>query len=94
MRFYYDERGYHNPSIIYDILNDSGYMGAGAWKTVKLPDGTEKKFNSIDTFIELFEKSNENRLHFISMMKDCFNKNMNFGMSQDEDTAMPVLESE
>lgn len=95
MRFYYDDRGYHNTSIVYDILNDSGYMGAGAWKTVKLPDGSEKKFNSIDTFIDLFEKSEENRLYFLSMMKDCFNKNMNFGLvPESADEALPTLDSE
>ncbi len=84
LRFYYDNRGYHNPSIVYDVLNDSGYMGAGAWKTVKLPDGTDKKFNSIDTFLELFTQSEENRQHFLKMMKDCFNKNMNFGLPEIE----------
>jgi len=92
MRFYYDQRGYHNPSIVYDVLNDSGYMGAGAWKIVKLPDGSEKKFNSVDTFINLFEESEENRQHFLTMMKDCFNKNMNFGLVPDD--SMPVLDSE
>lgn len=84
MRFYYDERGYHNPSIVFDILNDSGSLGTSAWKTIKLPDGSEKKFNSVDTFTELFEASEENRLHFLKMMKDCFSKNMNFGLDSTE----------
>ena len=88
MRFYYDERGYHNPSIVYDVINDSGYWGAGAWKTMILPDGSEKKFNSIDTFIDIFEASEENRQHFLKMMKDCFSKNMNFGLDNDIDTAV------
>lgn len=76
MRFYYDRRGYYNPHVTYDLLNDAGYMGTGAWKTVKLPDGTDKKFNSIDTFTELYNASPENRMHFVNMMKDCFSENL------------------
>lgn len=76
MRFYYDQRGYYNPHIVYDLMNDAGYMGAGAWKTVVLPNGDERKFNSIDTFVELFNASDENKAHFLSMMKNCFNKNL------------------
>lgn len=79
MRFYYDKRGYSNPHILYDLLNDAGYMGAGAWKNIQLADGTEKKFNSVDTFIELFNSSEENKQHFLRMMRDCYNKNLNFG---------------
>jgi protein RecA len=84
MRFYYDKRGYHNPSIVYDVLNDSKYLGTSAWKTVTLPDGTEKKFNSDATFVELFEASEENRQHFLKMMRDCYSKNLNFGMGDIE----------
>ena len=94
MRFYYDERGYHNPSIVFDVINDSGSLGTGAWKTITLPDGSEKKFNSADTFIELFEASEENRQHFLKMMKDCFAKNMNFGLVSDIEEQMPTLDSE
>jgi hypothetical protein len=92
MRFYYDKRGYSNDHIVYDLLNDAGYMGAGAWKTVVLPDGSEKKFNSVDTFIELFNSSEANRNHFLSMMKDCYNKNLGFAGSVDN--SMPTLSSE
>jgi recombination protein RecA len=92
MRFYYDKRGYSNDHIVYDLLNDAGYMGAGAWKTVALPDGTEKKFNSVDTFIELFNSSEENRNHFLAMMKDCYNKNLGFAGSVDN--SMPTLSSD
>lgn len=93
MRFYYDKRGYHNPHIVYDLMNDSGFMGAGAWKTVQLPDGTEKKFNSIDTFTELFNASPENREHFLKMMKECYNKNLGFSGSMIDDS-MPTDYSE
>lgn len=73
MRFYYDQRSYSNAGIVYDILNDAkAFPGAGAWKTITLPDGTEKKFNSDSTFIDIFNESEENRLHFVNMMKSCF----------------------
>lgn len=83
MRFYYDSRGYSNPHIVYDLLNDAGYMGAGAWKNITLADGTEKRFNSVDTFLELFNSSIENKQHFLAMMRDCYNKNLNFGVSDE-----------
>ncbi len=88
MRLYYDSRGYYNPHITYDLLNDASFMGAGAWKTVSLPDGTEKKFNSIDTFTELYNQSEENKQHFNKMMKECFSKNLGFISSVD--TSMPA----
>ena len=73
MRFYYDQRAYSNAGIVYDILNDAkAFPGAGAWKTITLPNGTEKKFNSDSTFIDIFNESEENRLHFVNMMKSCF----------------------
>lgn len=90
LRFYYDKREYDNITTVYDVLNDAGYMGAGAWKTVVLPDGTEKKFNSESTFIDLWNACPENREHFISMMKDCFNKNLSFN-SNEEETPLETL---
>ena len=83
MRLYYNNLGYCNAHIVYDLLNDSSYLGTGAWKTIILPDGTEKKFNSIDTFAELFNKSEENKQHFLKMMKDCFGKSLNFAAQSD-----------
>lgn len=89
LRFYYDKREYDNATSVYDVLNDAGYMGAGAWKTITLPDGTEKKFNSDSTFVDLWNASEENKQHFISMMKDCFNKNLAFGsIADDEKTVL------
>ena len=88
MRLYYDNRGYYNAHIVYDLLNDAKYMGDGAWKTVTLPDGTDKKFNSIDTFTEMFNASEENRQHFLQMMKDCYTKNLGFVSSVD--TSIPT----
>ena len=88
MRLYYDNRGYYNAHIVYDLLNDAKYMGDGAWKTVTLPDGTDKKFNSIDTFTEMLNASEENRQHFLQMMKDCYTKNLGFVSSVD--TSIPT----
>ena len=78
MRLYYDERGYCNPHIVYDLLNDSDFMGKGAWKTVIMPNGDEKKFNSVNTFEELFNQSEENKQHFLKMMRECYSKSLNF----------------
>ena len=83
LRLYYDNRGYCNAHIVYDLLNDSSYLGTGAWKTITLPDGSEKKFNSIDTFTDLFNKSEENKQHFLNMMKDCYSKSLNFNAQSD-----------
>ncbi len=85
MRFYYDKRAYSNPHIIYDVLVDSGYLGSTAWKTISLPDGSEKRFNSESTFIELFNASKENENHFITLMKDAFKKNLNFNKDSIDD---------
>ena len=87
MRLYYDDRGYYNPHIVYDLLNDADYMGKAAWKTMTLPDGTEKKFNSIDTFSAIFNQSEENKQHILRMMKDCYSKSLNF--SSQVDASMP-----
>lgn len=89
MRFYYDTRGYYNPGIVYDLLKDSGYWGKDAWKTVALPDGTEKRFNSEDTFFELFNASEENKQHFLQMMRECYSKNQNF--AKDADLMLPDI---
>ena len=88
MRLYYDTRGYYNPHIVYDLLNDANFMGTGAWKTVVMPDGSEKKFNSIGTFTDLFTQSEENQQHFIKLMKECYTKNLGFVSSVD--TSMPA----
>ncbi|MCI4435340.1 MAG: AAA family ATPase, partial [Ignisphaera sp.] len=72
MRFYYDDRNYSNAGTVYDVLNDAKALGTSAWKTIILPDGSEKKFNSDATFMELFNASEENRQHFVNMMKSCF----------------------
>lgn len=88
MRLYYDTRGYYNPHIVYDLLNDSDFMGKSAWKTISMPDGSEKKFNSINTFEALFNESEENKQHFLKMMKECYKQNLNFTSSID--TTMPI----
>ena len=73
IRFYYDKRNYSNAGTVLDVLNAAKtFPGAGAWKTLTLPDGTERKFNSDSTFMELFDASEENRQHFVNMMKSCF----------------------
>ena len=89
MRFYYDKRGYYNPGIVFDLLKDSGYWGKDAWKTVVLPDGSEKRFNSDETFFELFNASEENKQHFLKMMRDCYSEKMNF--SSDSDLSIPNI---
>ena len=87
IRFYYDNRNYSNAGTVYDVLNDAkAFPGSGAWKTITLPDGTEKKFNSDSTFIELFNASEENRQHFINMMKSCFT---NLALNDNGETEAP-----
>ena len=89
IRFYYDERNYSNAGTVYDVLNDAkAFPGTGAWKTVTLPDGTEKKFNSDSTFMELFNASEENRQHFVNMMKSCFT---NLALNDNSSTDNQVL---
>jgi recombination protein RecA len=78
MAFYYDNREFYNPKIVYDIFKDSKYWGGDTWKTVILPNGEEKKFNSEATFFKLFEESEENRQHFLGLMKTIFNSKLNF----------------
>jgi len=89
LRFYYDQRAYSNAGIVYDVLNDAkAFPGTGAWKTITLPDGTEKKFNSDSTFIELFNASEENRQHFVNMMKSCFT---NLALNDNSETDTQLL---
>jgi len=78
MAFYYDRRGYYNPKIIYDLLCDTKYLGSAAWKTIIMPDGSEKTFNSEKTFFDLYEESEENKQHLLSLMRDAFNTNLAF----------------
>ena len=95
MAFYYDKRGYYNPKIVYDLLCDSKYFGSETWKTIIMPDGSEKKFQGENTFFELYEQSEENRQHFLSMMKEAFNSNLGFSSDPDavaEDQIDTVLE--
>jgi recombination protein RecA len=84
LRLYYDDRGYYNPHIVYDLLNDADYMGKAAWKTIIMPDGSEKKFNSIDTFTKLFNESEENKQHFLKMMRNCYSEKLNFSAGSEE----------
>ena len=86
MAFYYDKRGYYNPKIVYDLLCDTKYLGDGAWKTVTLPDGSEKKFNSEKTFFDLYEQSEDNRQHFLGMMKSAFNETLGFSSDRESDS--------
>ena len=73
IRFYYDGRNYSNAGTVLDVLNDSKvFPASGAWKTITMPDGSEKRFNSDSTFIDIFNESEENRQHFVNLMKSCF----------------------
>ena len=80
MRFYYDSRGYDSDLSTYDVLNDAGVFGEkkSAWKSMIMPDGSEKKWNSANSFLEVMNSSPENRAHFSSMMKKCFIEQHNF----------------
>lgn len=82
MAFYYDKREFYNPKIVYDIFKDSKYWGGDTWKTVVMPNGEEKRFNSEATFFKIFEESEENRQHFLSLMKSIFNDKLNFNSDQ------------
>ena len=91
LRLYYDNRGYCNPHITFDLLAESKYetdtfKRSGSWTCMTLPDGTEKNFQNIDTFTEIFNQSEENRQHILKLMKDCYNKNLSFG---GVDTSLP-----
>ena len=90
MRFYYDGRNYSNAGTVYDVLNDAKALGTSAWKTIILPDGSEKKFNSDSTFMELFNASEENRQHFVNMMKSCFS---NLALNENSDHLGEVNET-
>lgn len=96
MAFYYDKRGYYNPKIVYDLLKDSKYFGADAWKTLIMPDGSEKRFNSEKTFFDIYEESEENKQHLLAMMRTAFNENLGFTTDadsrEDSDTTEAVLE--
>ncbi len=84
IRFYYDGRNYSNAGTVFDILNAAKmFPGSGAWKTVTLPDGTEKKFNTDQAFIDIFNSSEENRQYFVNMMKSCF---ANLALNDTSDT--------
>lgn len=78
LRFYYDSRGYDSDLSTYDVMNDAGLFGKSAWKSLILPDGSEKKWNSAETFREIMNSSPENRLHFSNLMKKCFVEQHNF----------------
>ena len=83
LRLYYDNKGYYNPHVTYDLLTDSKYESdtfkkSGSWTCMTLPDGSEKKFQNIDTFTEILNQSEENRQHILKLMKDCFQKNLGF----------------
>jgi recombination protein RecA len=84
MAFFYDKRGYYNPKICFDLLRDSGFWGKEAWKTVIMQDGSEKRFNSEKTFFDLYEESEENRQHFLTMMKAAFNTKLGFSSDPDD----------
>lgn len=90
MRFYYDGRNYSNAGTVYDVLNDAKALGTSAWKTVILPDGSEKRFNSDKTFMDIFNESEENRQHFVNMMKSCFS---NLALNENSDHLGEVSET-
>lgn len=96
MAFFYDKRGYYNPKIVYDLLCDTKYLGDGAWKSITMPDGSEKRFQGENAFFELYESSEENKAHFISLMKNAFNETLAFGAADEQDSEEllePLLES-
>lgn len=95
LRFYYDNRGYDSDLSTYDVLNDAGVFGKSAWKSLVMPDGTEKKWNSADSFLEVINASPENRAHFTAMMKKCFVEQHNF-VTKDtgEDEPFPQISEE
>lgn len=94
MAFFYDTRGYYNPKIVYDLLLSTKMLESAAWKTIVLPDGTEKKFCGENAFFELYESSEENRLHFIKMMKEGFSKSLAFdGNGHEDSDSMPLIEN-
>jgi recombination protein RecA len=90
LRFYYDGRNYSNAGTVYDVLNDAKALGAAAWKTIILPDGSEKRFNSDKTFMEIFNESEENRQHFVNMMKSCFS---NLALNENSDSVEEFIDS-
>ena len=92
IRFYYDDRNYSNAGTVYDVLNDAKTWGSGAWKTIMMPDGSEKRFNSDQTFIDLFNESEENRQYFVNLMKGCFtNLALNNDSSMSDDASNLIL---
>lgn len=93
MAFYYDRKEFYNPKIVWDILNTDKVFGKDAWKTAVLPDGSEKRFNSESTFFELFESSEENRQHFLGMMRNVFNTNLNFGSTDESNESVTDADS-
>lgn len=96
VRFYYDSRGFDNIGTTYDLLNTNkllGNDGAGAWKTVTLPSGEERKFNQEKVFYDLYNASPENKAHFDKMMKDCYNNVLNLSSAtQVEEEQLPIIE--
>ena len=83
LRLYYDTRGYCNPHATFDLLAAAKYESDflkrnTSWTTLTLPDGSERKFQNIDTFTEIFNESEENKQHILRMMKDCYSKNLGF----------------
>ena len=51
-----------------------------------MPDGSEKKFNTDSTFMEIFNASEENRQYFVNMMKSCFT---NLALNDNGETEVP-----
>jgi RecA/RadA recombinase len=91
LRFYYDSRGYDSDLSTYDVLNDAGIFGKSAWKSIVMPDGTERKWNSADNFVELITATPENRAYFTSLMKKCFVEQHNFVTREATEEPFPQI---
>lgn len=84
LRFYYDTRGYDSDLSVYDVLSDSGLFGKAVWKSIVMPDGVERRWNSANSFIAIMNESPENKAYFSNMMKKCYTEQYNFLAHEDE----------
>lgn len=88
IRFYYDKRNYSNAGTVFDVLNAAKQWGSGTWKTLIMPDGSEKRIQSDTAFMEIFNESEENRQHFVNLMKSCFT---NLALNDNSDHTTELL---
>lgn len=92
LRFYYDTRGYDSDLSTYDVMNDSGLFGKAVWKSIIMPDGSEKRWNSASSFVEIMNASPENKTYFSNMMKKCYTEQHNF-LAHEEDLFPQIVDS-